>query len=90
MKAAIYARYPTGRQNESSIANQVRICHDFASREGLTVVDQYDDQGISAPRLVTVPAFRACGGSVRAPLRCRGRHRSVPAVPLKRGPLEDD
>ena len=47
MKACIYSRFSTDRQNESSIADQVRVCTEWAEREGMTVLKQYEDQGIS-------------------------------------------
>ena len=31
MKAAIYARFSTDKQSESSIDDQIRVCGDYAS-----------------------------------------------------------
>lgn len=47
MKAAIYSRYSSDRQRESSIADQVRNCMRHAEREGWTVSDTYSDEAIS-------------------------------------------
>ncbi len=47
MKAAIYSRYSTDRQSESSIADQVRACTEYAEHRDITVVELYEDQGIS-------------------------------------------
>ena len=47
MRAAIYARYSTDRQRESSIADQVRLCRARADLEGWAVVAEHGDQGIS-------------------------------------------
>ena len=35
--AVIYARYSSSGQREESIEGQLRECHDFARRNGLTV-----------------------------------------------------
>ena len=51
MRAAIYSRFSTDRQNESSIADQVRVCTEYAERQGWQVVERFDDQGISGAAL---------------------------------------
>ena len=38
--AVIYARYSSSGQREESIEGQLRECHDFARRNGLTVVGE--------------------------------------------------
>lgn len=47
MKAAIYARYSTDKQSESSITDQVRVCERLAERHGFQVVSQFSDAAIS-------------------------------------------
>lgn len=47
MKAAIYARYSTDKQSESSIADQVRVCERLAERHGFKVIAQFSDAAIS-------------------------------------------
>ena len=47
MKVAIYSRFSTDTQDVTSIAGQVANCEALASREGLTVVARYRDDGIS-------------------------------------------
>lgn len=47
MKAAIYARYSTDKQSESSITDQVRVCERLAERHGFQVVAQFSDAAIS-------------------------------------------
>ncbi len=47
MKVAIYSRFSTDTQDVTSIAGQVANCEALASREGLTVVARYRDEGIS-------------------------------------------
>lgn len=55
MKIAIYARYSTDRQNESSIADQNRICGEYADDNGMTVVETFTDEGISGAALGNRP-----------------------------------
>ena len=45
MKVAIYARYSSDNQRDASIADQLRICREFAARQGWTVV-----AGVHRPR----------------------------------------
>ena len=55
MRVAIYSRFSTDRQNESSIADQVRVCVEYAQRQGWPVLEQYEDQGISGAALGNRP-----------------------------------
>ena len=48
MKAVIYARYSSEKQQEISIEGQLRVCQEFAAREGYEVVDTYTDRALSA------------------------------------------
>lgn len=57
-KAAIYARYSTNLQNESSIEDQVNACRAYASREKLQVVRVFSDAAKSGASLADRPAFR--------------------------------
>ena len=47
MNAVIYARYSSHRQDEQSIEGQLHVCHDYAKRNGYTVVGEYIDRAIS-------------------------------------------
>ena len=47
MKVAIYARYSTNLQDQTSITGQVANCEALAARESLQVVAKYQDEGIS-------------------------------------------
>jgi site-specific DNA recombinase len=47
MKVAIYSRFSTDRQNESSITDQVRVCSEYAQRQGWQVAERFADEGIS-------------------------------------------
>lgn len=45
--AVIYARYSSHRQDEQSIEGQLHVCHEYAKRNGFTVVGEYIDRAIS-------------------------------------------
>jgi site-specific DNA recombinase len=47
LRAAIYARYSTDMQSDTSIEDQVRSCRDYAARQGLRVVEVYSDRAVS-------------------------------------------
>ena len=51
MKAAIYARYSSDKQSESSIDDQVRVCKAYAKREGWTVGPIYADKAQSGTKV---------------------------------------
>ncbi len=57
-RAVIYARYSSDRQTEQSIEGQVRVCEEYAAKEGLTIVGQYIDRAVSA-RTDNRPQFKA-------------------------------
>lgn len=39
MRAAIYARFSSENQREQSIDDQIRVCRQFAARDGITVLE---------------------------------------------------
>ena len=47
MKVALYARYSSENQKESSITDQFRTCEQRATREGWTITARYEDKAIS-------------------------------------------
>ena len=47
MNAVIYARYSSDKQTEQSIDGQLRVCTDYAARNGITIIDKYIDRAIS-------------------------------------------
>ena len=53
--AAIYARYSTNLQSESSIEDQVAACRAYAVREGLNVVRVFSDSATSGASLGNRP-----------------------------------
>ena len=55
MRAALYARYSSENQHERSIEDQVRLCSEFAARQGWTVVASFKDYAISGASLKTRP-----------------------------------
>src|SRR5688500_6585827 len=52
MKVAIYARYSSDNQRDASIADQLRVCREFASRQGWNVVQEFSDAAISGATLL--------------------------------------
>lgn len=50
--AVIYARYSTDMQSSSSVEDQIRLCAERASREGMSVSQHYADHGISGASLM--------------------------------------
>lgn len=43
----IYARYSSHSQREESIEGQLRECHEFALKNGFTIINEYCDRAIS-------------------------------------------
>ena len=52
MKVAIYARYSSDNQRDASIADQLRVCREFAARQGWNVVQEFTDHAISGATLL--------------------------------------
>src|SRR5205823_1775644 len=52
MKVAIYARYSSDNQREASIADQFRICREFAQRQGWHIANEYSDHAVSGATLL--------------------------------------
>ena len=57
VKVAIYARYSSDNQRDASIADQLRVCQEFAAREGWTVVQEFTDHAVSGATLLR-PGFQ--------------------------------
>lgn len=66
MRAAIYARYSSENQRETSIEDQARLCRERATREGWEIVETYGDREVSA----SIPMGNRPGG--RAMLAAAG------------------
>ena len=58
MKVAIYARYSSENQRDASIADQFRICREFAQRQGWHIVAEYSDHAVSGATIMR-PGFQA-------------------------------
>lgn len=58
MLAAIYARYSTDKQRETSIDDQLRVCVTRAESMGCSIVATYADNGVSG----SVPVAARAGG----------------------------
>jgi DNA invertase Pin-like site-specific DNA recombinase len=52
MKVAIYARYSSENQRDASIADQLRVCREFAARQGWTIVEEFTDHAVSGATLL--------------------------------------
>jgi site-specific DNA recombinase len=50
-RAAIYARYSSDKQSGASIDDQIRLCEEFAAREGAGIAERYSDAAISGASL---------------------------------------
>lgn len=48
MKAVIYARFSSDKQNEASIEGQLRECMQYAEYNGMQVIGNYIDRAFSA------------------------------------------
>ena len=46
-RMVIYARYSCEKQTEQSIEGQLRVCHEFAERNGYIIVHEYIDRAVS-------------------------------------------
>ena len=58
MEVAIYARYSSENQRDASIADQFRVCREFAQRQGWHIEREYSDHAISGATLMR-PGFQA-------------------------------
>src|SRR5256885_8687818 len=58
MRVAIYARYSSDNQREASIADQFRICREYAKRKGWKIAQEHSDHAMSGATLLR-PGFQA-------------------------------
>jgi site-specific DNA recombinase len=66
VRAAIYSRFSTDRQTESSIADQVRVCTEYAAANGMTITHRFEDQGISGAAIGNRPGCVAMLDAAKA------------------------
>jgi site-specific DNA recombinase len=52
VKVAIYARYSSDNQRDTSIADQMRVCRAFAERQGWSIAQEYSDHAVSGATLL--------------------------------------
>src|SRR3989344_3687367 len=57
MRAVIYARFSTDKQDPSTIADQYHVCGEYAARQGWEIVARYADEGISGAAIGNRPGF---------------------------------
>ena len=53
----IYARYSSSSQSEQSIEGQLKVCYDYAERNGYKVIAEYIDRAISGTDAESRPEF---------------------------------
>jgi DNA invertase Pin-like site-specific DNA recombinase len=58
VKVAIYARYSSENQRDASIADQFRVCREFAQRQGWHVAAEFSDHAVSGATTMR-PGFQA-------------------------------
>ncbi|WP_309083333.1 recombinase family protein [Chelativorans sp.] len=78
-QVALYARYSSDNQREASIEDQLRLCREYAAREGWTVVQTYSDAAISGASIVRRPGIQQLLADAQ-----RGRFKIVLAEALDR------
>lgn len=59
MRCVCYARFSTANQSEASIADQLRVCREYAATRGWPIAGEHVDEGISGAALGNRPGARA-------------------------------
>jgi site-specific DNA recombinase len=73
-RVALYARYSSDQQRESSLEDQLRLCRLHAEKQGWAVADSYHDRAVSSVSLIR-PGIQALLADV-----LRGRFEVVLAL----------
>lgn len=47
MNVVVYARYSSHKQTEQSIEGQLKICREYAERNGYTIINEYIDEAVT-------------------------------------------
>jgi site-specific DNA recombinase len=68
IRAAIYARFSSDLQSDKSIDDQIVLCRDVCSREGMAVVLAFEDRAISGTTTVNRPGFQSMMRAAEAKL----------------------
>ena len=58
MRAALYARYSSDQRRSASIADQLRLCREYAERQAWHVAAEFQDAALSGASLMR-PGFQA-------------------------------
>ena len=58
MNIVIYARFSSHTQNEQSIEGQLKVCYEFAERNGYKVIGEYIDRALSGTEAENRPEFQ--------------------------------
>ena len=58
MNVAVYARYSSENQRDASIADQLRVCREYAARQHWVVAREFTDHALSGATLLR-PGFQA-------------------------------
>ncbi len=66
MKAAIYARYSSENQRESSIEDHVRLCRAECDRRGYVVTQTFHDAELSGSLTQKRPGLQALMAAAKA------------------------
>jgi hypothetical protein len=69
MRVALYARYSSENQKESSITDQFHNCEQGAMREGWTITARYGSSHFRRHRLRICPSPPATGGGIQSQKR---------------------
>lgn len=59
IRAAIYARFSSDLQSERSIDDQVALCREVCTREGMAIVSTFEDRAVSGTSAINRPGFNA-------------------------------
>ncbi len=51
-RVALYARYSSDLQRDASIEDQLRLCREYAARQGWAVIDSYSDRAVSGASML--------------------------------------
>src|SRR5258706_7063922 len=66
MRVAIYARYSTKMQSAASIDDQIRVCRDYAKRQGWAIIEIYSDAAVSGASILRVGLQAALASARRS------------------------
>jgi len=54
----IYARYSSNTQSEQSIEGQLKVCYEYAERNGYKIIAEYIDRALSGTEADNRPEFQ--------------------------------